>query len=71
MKRFLRDMLERAVKTAAQSAAAIIGSCAVISEIDWMLVLSGTGVAMLLSVLTSVASRGFGDHDSAGLVDGE
>lgn len=45
----------RAIKTVAQSAVGFIGSSAVISSIDWKLVVSGSVVAGLVSMLTSVA----------------
>ncbi len=45
----------RAIKTAAQTAAATIGTSAVISQVDWKLVVSASLLAGLLSVLTSVA----------------
>ncbi|MCH5192996.1 MAG: hypothetical protein J1F11_03475 [Oscillospiraceae bacterium] len=45
----------RAAKTAAQTAAATIGTSAVISEVDWKLVISASVLAGILSMLTSVA----------------
>lgn len=45
----------RALKTAAQSAAAIIGTSTVIDEVNWIMVLSAAAVAVILSMLTSVA----------------
>lgn len=47
--------LVRAVKTASQTAAAIIGTTLVISEVNWALVLSAAGISGLLSILTSLA----------------
>lgn len=47
--------LIRAVKTAAQTAAATIGTTLVMSEINWILVLSAAGISGLLSILTSLA----------------
>ena len=47
--------LVRAVKTAAQTAAATIGTTLVISEVNWVLVLSAAGISGLLSILTSLA----------------
>jgi hypothetical protein len=45
----------RAVKTIAQTAAATIGTSAVISAVDWRMVVSASILAGLLSLLTSVA----------------
>jgi len=45
----------RAIKTVAQTAAATIGTSAVLSEIDWRMVISASVVAGILSLLTSVA----------------
>lgn len=45
----------RALKTVSQTAIATIGTSAVISEVNWVIVLSASGLAGLLSLLTSVA----------------
>lgn len=45
----------RAVKTVAQTAIATIGTSAVFSEVDWMVVVSAALLAGVLSLLTSVA----------------
>lgn len=45
----------RAVKTMAQTAIATIGSAAVLSSVDWKMVVSAAVLAGLLSLLTSVA----------------
>ena len=44
----------RAVRTFCQTAAATIGTSAVLSEINWLTVVSASVVAALLSLLTSV-----------------
>ena len=46
----------RALRTVAQAAAAVIGSSAVLSEIDWGTVASAAVLAGILSLLTSVAT---------------
>lgn len=45
----------RAIKTVAQTAVATIGTTAVMSEVDWKVVVSASVLAGLLSLLTSVA----------------
>lgn len=45
----------RAVKTVAQTAVATIGTSAVMSAVDWRMVLSASLLAGVLSLLTSVA----------------
>ena len=45
----------RAVKTMAQTAVAVIGTGAVISAVDWKMVVSSAIVAGVVSLLTSVA----------------
>ena len=45
----------RAIKTVAQTAAATIGTAAVLGEVDWIACASAAALAGLLSLLTSVA----------------
>lgn len=45
----------RAVKTTAQTMVAAIGTSAVLSAVDWKVVVSTSLLAGLLSILTSVA----------------
>lgn len=45
----------RALKTIAQTAAATIGTSAVLSEVNWLAVLSASVLAGILSLLTSLA----------------
>lgn len=45
----------RAIKTVAQTAVATIGTGAIISEVDWLVVGSASVLAGILSLLTSIA----------------
>ena len=45
----------RALKTVAQTAVATIGTSAMISEVDWLMVGSAAVLAGVLSLLTSIA----------------
>ena len=54
-KEWLRAAGVRALKTVAQTAIATIGTSAVISEVNWIMVLSASALAGVLSLLTSVA----------------
>lgn len=45
----------RAIKTVAQTAVATIGTSAILSAVDWKVVVSASLLAGLLSVLTSIA----------------
>lgn len=45
----------RAIKTIAQTAIATIGTSAIMSQVDWKIVLSASLLAGILSILTSLA----------------
>lgn len=45
----------RSLKTVAQSAVALVGTSTLIMEVPWEVVASGSALAGLLSVLTSLA----------------
>ena len=45
----------RAIKTFAQTAAAMIGTALMISEVNWQTVIGTAALAAILSLLTSVA----------------
>lgn len=46
----------RAIKTACQTAVAMIGTAVVLEEVAWLQVLSASVLAGILSLLTSVAT---------------
>lgn len=54
MKKFLRAALIRACHTMAQTAIAMIGTTALLEEVNWLAVLSGTVLAGILSFLKSM-----------------
>ena len=54
-KKWLKCAGIRAVKTIAQTAVAMIGTSVVISQVDWVAVVSASILAGILSLLTSVA----------------
>lgn len=67
---FWKQALERAVKTAAQTAILVIGADKIdASTIDWSTVGWFALGGALLSVLTSVASEPFGPSDSPSVLD--
>ena len=45
----------RAIKTVAQTAVAMIGTSVVIADVDWLMVVSASALAGVLSLLTSIA----------------
>lgn len=55
MKKWFKAAGIRAVKTMAQSAVAMIGTAAVLNDVNWVMVGSATVLAGILSMLTSVA----------------
>lgn len=58
---FAKATAERAVKTTAQAAVALLtGSVTGLLEIDWVQLASVSGLAGLISILTSIASAPFG-----------
>ena len=56
MKKFMKAALIRAIRTFCQAAIATIGAAFVLTEVDWLMVLSASLLAGLLSILTSVAT---------------
>jgi len=55
MKSWIKAAGIRAIKTTAQTAAATIGTTAVLNEVDWITAVSAAVLAGILSLLTSVA----------------
>lgn len=53
---FIRAALLRALRTVCQSAIATIGTTAVLEEVNWLLVLSTSVLAGILSILNSFAT---------------
>ena len=54
-KKWLKAALVRAIKTICQTAIATIGTSAVLSDVNWKIVISASLLAGLLSILTSLA----------------
>lgn len=54
MKDFVKAAAIRAVRTFAQAAAAAIGTSALLSDVDWLAVLSVAALSAILSILTSI-----------------
>lgn len=61
-KLWFRCAFVRCVKTVAQTAVATIGTTAVMSEVDWVIVASASALSGILSLLTSVAGLPEVDH---------
>ena len=54
-KKWIKAAGIRALKTVAQTAIATIGSSAIFTDVNWVMVLSASALAGLLSLLTSIA----------------
>ena len=52
--KWLKPALVRAIKTVVQTMVATIGTSAMITEVNWTMVLSASLLAGLLSILTSI-----------------
>ena len=67
---FWKMSLERALKTAAQAVLLAVGASSGLDlfSLDWLGVLGTAAAGALLSVVTSMASVGFGDAGTPSLV---
>lgn len=54
-KKWFKASVIRAIKTIAQTAIATIGTAVVLSDVNWVAVLSASVLAGILSMLTSLA----------------
>lgn len=70
-KRWTVAALIRALKTFAQTAIATIGTTALISEVNWLMVLSASALAGVLSILTSLAGLPEVKEPEGNLPDGK
>ena len=55
MKKWFKAAGVRAIKTVAQTAVASIGTAVVLNEVNWVVVISASVLAGVLSLLTSIA----------------
>ena len=55
-KAFWRATAIRAIKTVCQTAVAMIGTAAVMTDVNWLMVASASALSGILSVLTSIAA---------------
>lgn len=68
-KLFWKDAFERAVKTFAQAAVAVLTARTIgLFEVDWVNLASVAGMAALVSVLMSIASAGVGVKGTASMM---
>jgi len=65
---FWAQTAERAIKTAAQTAAGAIGATAIVQDLDWQIVGGTAAIATVLSVLSSIGSARLAGDDSPSLV---
>lgn len=67
-KQFWLDLIERALKTAAQFAlVAVGGNLTNVWDVDWKVLLGTVAAGAFTSVLTSLASTPFGNDNTASL----
>lgn len=68
MEPFFKDLLERAIKTFAETMVASLGMAVAMEDVDWLHALSVSTLATILSVLLSFASIDIGDKDTASVI---
>lgn len=69
MSQFVRETIERAIKSAGQAAVLVLGAGRVNAlDLDWRTFAGFVAGAVILSLATSAASFGFGPRDSASMV---
>ena len=56
MDEFIKASVIRMVRTICQTAVAMISTAVVLSDVDWILVVSASMLAGILSILTSIAT---------------
>lgn len=56
MNSFVKASLIRCVRTIAQTAVAMIGTSALMSDVNWHMVISASLLSGILSILTSIAT---------------
>ena len=56
MKNFWKYALYRALRTVCQTAVATIGTAFVLTDVNWLMVVSASILAGILSILTSIAT---------------
>ena len=56
LKEFIKATLIRALRTVAQTAVATIGTSAIITEVNWLMVASASALAGVLTILSAVAT---------------
>lgn len=56
MNEFIKASVIRMVRTICQTAVAMISTAVVLSDVDWILVVSASMLAGILSILTSIAT---------------
>jgi hypothetical protein len=69
-KTFLKDLFERAIKTAAQTLVLAVGASQGFDlfTADWRTLGAAAAGGFIMSVLSSLASKPFGDRESASVV---